>query len=135
MRLLRSASCPEPHSGVDGDAIEVMSASYVPTIRWLYPAVLLALLSAAPSSAAAQSVDVLHNFSGRSFSEGPQGSLLVASDGQIYGTTMVGGTYSNGSIFRMTPSGSVTVLHSFGPVPGTSGGSHPNAALIQATDG
>jgi uncharacterized repeat protein (TIGR03803 family) len=72
----------------------------------------------------------LHKFVGNDGSN-PLGALLQASDGNLYGTTQVGGIGNEGTIFRMTLEGSFTTLHEFaGP-----DGSQPYAALIQATDG
>ena len=67
----------------------------------------------------------------------PDAGLVLASDGNFYGTTSWGGAYvtcdSNpcGTIFRITPGGRLTTLHSFD---GTDGAT-PNARLVQATDG
>jgi len=64
---------------------------------------------------------------------GPTGNLVQASDGNFYGMTSLGGTYGNGTIFQVTPSGVHTVLYSFtGTLPD---GSHPGGSLIQASDG
>jgi uncharacterized repeat protein (TIGR03803 family) len=52
--------------------------------------------------------------------------MIQGTDGDFYGTT--GGT---GTVFKMTPSGTLTTLHSFN---GTDG-SDPSCALVQATDG
>ena len=64
----------------------------------------------------------------------PYAGLIQATDGNFYGTTSDGGTSSAGTVFRMTPSGTVTILHSFATVP-DGGYPYPYAALIQATDG
>jgi uncharacterized repeat protein (TIGR03803 family) len=61
----------------------------------------------------------------------PRASLLQARDGNFYGTTYEGGTFGTGTIFRMTPGGTVTVIHSFTG----SDGKNPVAALIQGGDG
>ncbi|WP_157995377.1 choice-of-anchor tandem repeat GloVer-containing protein [Peristeroidobacter soli] len=61
------------------------------------------------------------------------GSLVQASDGNFYGASMAGGTANNGALFRMTPSGVVTLLDVFKD--GTLNGSQPAGGLIQANDG
>ncbi|HEV2381125.1 MAG TPA: choice-of-anchor tandem repeat GloVer-containing protein [Terriglobia bacterium] len=62
---------------------------------------------------------------------GPTAGLVEASDGNFYGTTFWGGTYSDGIVFKISPTGRLTTLHSFD----SNDGSNPNAALLQATDG
>jgi len=62
--------------------------------------------------------------------------LLLASDGNFYGTDQFGGTSTNctygcGTVYRITPGGVVTILHSFD---GTDG-KEPLAGLIEASDG
>jgi uncharacterized repeat protein (TIGR03803 family) len=67
------------------------------------------------------------------------GRLIQASDGDFYGTARIGGDlscggpfgYGCGTVFKITPAGTLTVLHSFD---GTDG-ANPNAGLVQATDG
>jgi len=61
----------------------------------------------------------------------PYVGLVQASDGNFYGTTVAGGTSDWGTVFKITPSGTLTTLHSFD---GADGGS-PWAALVQASDG
>jgi uncharacterized repeat protein (TIGR03803 family) len=39
--------------------------------------------------------------------------LLLASDGNYYGTTSGGGAHNSGTIFRITPGGGLTTIHSF----------------------
>ena len=61
----------------------------------------------------------------------PQGSLLQAADGNFYGTTSSGGSGGQGTVFRITPTGELTVLHSFV----TTDGASPDAGLVQGADG
>lgn len=62
----------------------------------------------------------------------PSGTPLIqANDGNFYGTTMAGGTSNMGVVFRMTPAGALTNLHSFTGADGKI----PVAALLQAADG
>jgi uncharacterized repeat protein (TIGR03803 family) len=64
--------------------------------------------------------------------EEPLGSLIMGTDGNLYGTTSTGGANGNyGTIFQLTPSGTLTTLHSFN---GTDG-SDPIATLTQSTNG
>lgn len=66
----------------------------------------------------------------------PNGALIVGTDGNIYGTTLAGGGSSNtGTVFKLTPTGKLTTLHSFCPETGCTDGEVPFAGLVQANDG
>jgi uncharacterized repeat protein (TIGR03803 family) len=67
----------------------------------------------------------------------PQAALIQATDGNFYGTTQQGGgTFSLGTVFKITPSGTLTTLHSFCPAgPPCTDGYNPVNGLVQATDG
>jgi uncharacterized repeat protein (TIGR03803 family) len=68
----------------------------------------------------------------------PQAGLVQGKDGNFYGTTGAGGTINNGSngtVFKMTPKGSLTTLYSFCSGAGCPDGAGPQAGLVQATDG
>jgi uncharacterized repeat protein (TIGR03803 family) len=82
---------------------------------------------------------VLYSF-GANITDGlqPQANLLLGNDGNFYGTTNDGGSYREGTVFKITPSGTETVLHSFSGNGGTDGsqdGASTASALIQGTDG
>jgi uncharacterized repeat protein (TIGR03803 family) len=62
----------------------------------------------------------------------PAGGLLLDSAGNLYGTTAQGGTYDDGTIFKVTPSGAETSLYCFGP---NQSGAGPESALIRDTAG
>jgi uncharacterized repeat protein (TIGR03803 family) len=73
----------------------------------------------------------------------PFSGLVLASDGNFYGTTQYGGAgpcddgfYAGcGTIFRITSSGTMTTLYSFCAQTGCTDGQSPFAGLFQATDG
>jgi uncharacterized repeat protein (TIGR03803 family) len=46
---------------------------------------------------------VLHEFAGGSDGAFPYGGLIVDTTGAVYGTTYQGGTYGNGTIYKVTP--------------------------------
>ena len=62
----------------------------------------------------------------------PIAGLVLGSDGSFYGTTTAGGTRNLGTIFKITPSGGLTTLYSFGGQPD---GAYPYAVLVQGSDG
>jgi len=75
---------------------------------------------------------VLHSFGGGTDGINPYGNLIQASDGNLYGTTELGGGHSLGTVFKMTTSGGESVFHSFGAA---GDGSNPYGDVIQAKDG
>jgi uncharacterized repeat protein (TIGR03803 family) len=83
------------------------------------------------ASAAPVAQSAIHSFNGIDGSE-PKARLIQGTDGNFYGTTSTGGTANSGTVFKMTPAGTVTTLHSF--TAGTDGAA-PTAGLIQASDG
>ncbi len=67
----------------------------------------------------------------------PEGALVQATDGYFYGTTVLGGDLTAcsdqgcGTVFKITPAGTLTTLHKFGGMDGAK----PIAGLVHATDG
>jgi uncharacterized repeat protein (TIGR03803 family) len=76
----------------------------------------------------------LYNF-GATSADGiePVSGLVMDGNGNLYGTTYLGGMYGVGTVFRVTPEGVETVLHTF--VNNETDGSFPWAALILDNDG
>jgi uncharacterized repeat protein (TIGR03803 family) len=90
---------------------------------------------------AAGALTTLYSFCSRARcmdGETPYASLIQAIDGNFYGTTEQGGNdYSAGTVFRITPAGKLTTLHTFcsqNP-PSCSDGLYPVASLTQDTNG
>lgn len=61
--------------------------------------------------------------------------LLLAPDGNLYGTTLKGGANNLGTIFRVTTNGVLTTLISFTGTNGLFRGAIPQAGLIDGKDG
>ena len=59
----------------------------------------------------------------------PRAGLLLAADGNYYGTAYQGGPNGYGTVFKMTPAGAVTLVHAFGGPPFGSG--FPLSAVTQ----
>jgi uncharacterized repeat protein (TIGR03803 family) len=70
---------------------------------------------------------VLHNFNGRD-GGGPSRSLVRDAAGDLYGTASDGGTGSFGTVFKLSPTGALTVLHNF---TGGADGQYPAAGLVR----
>jgi uncharacterized repeat protein (TIGR03803 family) len=60
------------------------------------------------------------------------GGMTLGTDGNLYGDTYAGGTDNLGVTFKVTPSGTQTVLHNF---TNTGDGDGPSNALVLGTDG
>jgi len=65
----------------------------------------------------------------------PFAGLIQATDGSFYGTTSEGGANSHGTVFKISPSGTLATLHSFCSETGCADGQYPSAGLVQAIDG
>ncbi len=65
----------------------------------------------------------------------PYAGLVLATDGNFYGTTWIGGASGPGTVFRITPQGALTTIYSFCTQPNCSDGGFPEAALIEGSDG
>ena len=63
------------------------------------------------------------------------GGLVLATDGNFYGTAARGGANGGGTIFRVTEGGSFSTLYTFCSKPGCLDGEAPFGGLVQATDG
>ena len=65
----------------------------------------------------------------------PNAALVQGTDGNLYGTTEKGGAYAQGTVFQITPSGTLTTLYSFCATSGCPDGASPYAALVQGRGG
>ena len=73
----------------------------------------------------------LHSFQGEG-GVSPNGRLIQAIDGNFYGTTQSGGIGGLGTVFRMTPDGTVSRFYTF---LSTAAGAFPQGGVTQAIDG
>jgi len=79
---------------------------------------------------------VLHSFCARTGcpdGSHPRADLVMDTARNLYGTTYSGGTNSVGTVFKLSPNGTETVLHSFAA--NGSDGTHPYAGLVTDTIG
>ena len=75
---------------------------------------------------------VLYAFAGGSDGANPEAGVIQGSDGNFYGNTLQGGANGLGTVFKITPGGTETILHAFA---GSSDGANPGANLVQGSDG
>ncbi len=61
--------------------------------------------------------------------------VVQGSDGNFYGTTLEGGANNEGTVYKITPSGALTTLYSFCAQSECTDGLHPEAGLLQGSDG
>jgi uncharacterized repeat protein (TIGR03803 family) len=89
-------------------------------------------------------VTTLYSFGFPPSASFPRAALLKGTDGNFYGTTYYGGTnsciyggtnYGCGTIFKITPSGTLTTLYSFCSKSDCADGQAPDAPLLEGTDG
>lgn len=64
----------------------------------------------------------------------PDATLIRGADGNFYGTSTAGGTYGEGTVYKLTPAGVETVLFSFSAGAGN-GPATPLGGVTQGPDG
>jgi uncharacterized repeat protein (TIGR03803 family) len=96
--------------------LKVAAAAALP---WL----LATSVSAQPATPSLLTLDFLNAQNGL-----PQGALIQASNGNFYGTS----TQAGGSVFQVTPTGTLTTLYTF---TNSASGTVPQAALVQGSNG
>jgi uncharacterized repeat protein (TIGR03803 family) len=101
---------------------------------------LLGLGLIAAQSASAQTFKVLYTFTGRSDGGIPEGNLVRDTAGNFYGATYQGGdlncntfTPGCGVVFKLSPTGKETVLHTF--TSGRSDGANPAGGVVRDAKG
>ena len=100
--------------------------------RWATSLAIAALMMlATPISSRAQ-FTTLVSFTGANGNLPFMENLVQGKNGSLYGTTTYGGTSGNGTIFKVTPTGTLTTIYNFANTPD---GANPDAGLVLGTDG
>ena len=76
--------------------------------------------------------NVIHSFGHGTDGNEPIGGVVIDKAGNVYGTTLLGGAYGNGTIYQVTQSGVERVIYSF---TGGSDAVNPAAAVTLDADG
>ncbi len=94
---------------------------------------LLFVAGAAPTALHSQTYKDLHNFNCATdgCNANYSGIMAQGRDGDLYGTSHQGGSSGLGTVFKLTPSGTISILHNFAG----SDGSHPYSGLTLGLDG
>jgi uncharacterized repeat protein (TIGR03803 family) len=97
-------------------------------------ATILAIAAPGISSARAQNTYAdLHDFNTSTLASPEYSGILAQGrDGNLYGTTPSGGTLGFGGVFKITPTGTYSVIYNFD---GTAHGKTPRSGLMLGTDG
>jgi uncharacterized repeat protein (TIGR03803 family) len=104
-------------------------------IRVISGALALSFYLSACLPAATQVLRTVFTFDGSNGIAPASMALIQGIDGNYYGTTMRGGEFSSGTVFKLSPSGNESVLYSFCSLPNCADGAGPYAGLVQASDG
>jgi len=110
--------------------------SHKPANSYFRAVILVALVAlCAGAIASAQTVATVYNFLGgtKSGANPWYVTLVQGTDGDLYGTTYNGGSKSMGTAFKVTTTGTFTLLHSFAG--GATDGANPTGGLTLGTDG
>ena len=97
--------------------------------------ILFAFRAAMAVASPAQTLTTLVSFDYTNGAEPLYESLVQGPDGNFYGTTNGAGTHNGGIVFKMTPSGTVTVLYNFCGGSNCTDGNAPVAGLALGSDG
>jgi uncharacterized repeat protein (TIGR03803 family) len=107
------------------------SANPIGRLRTSLAATLLAVAGCSFSTSV-----TLYSFSDGSDGRNPHGGVIADAAGNFYGTTSAGGANDGGTVFQVTPSGTLNVLYSFAGVGDpVADGANPQAGLISDAAG
>jgi len=102
-------------------------SSLTTIIPKLHLVVVVALLVMAGQIARAQTLTVLHTFTGENGDGAtPYAGMILDTEGNLYGTTEFGGEWGGGSVFKLAPDGTLQDIW-----PASAGGSQPLAAVLK----
>ncbi len=85
-------------------------------------------------SVQAQTLNVIHNFTGGGDGADPRAGLTKDAAGNFYGTSRDGGTYGLGTVFKLALKGSNWILTPLDSFAGGNDGANPDAKVIFGPD-
>src|SRR5215469_521932 len=126
MVRLRSVRCVPPNATAIAMTLSHSARAFAASCAAL-------MVAAAATAAAAPIETLLYSFGAPLDGVQPRAGLIADSAGNLYGTTADGGAFGRGTVFRVTPSGTETTLHSFAGPPDD--GALPLAGLVADSAG
>jgi len=90
--------------------------------------VVVSVLALAIAPAFAVTESVIYSFANPPDAYSPKCNLVLDTAGNMYGTTFSGGVNNLGAVFKVTPTGTESVIYSFA---GGSDGTHPVGGLVR----
>ncbi len=102
------------------------------TRRWAASSAMTILLVLATAISSPAQFTTLVSFTGPNGDQPFQENLVQGVDGNLYGTTTYGGTHNDGTIFKVTPGGTLTTIYNFANTPD---GANPYTGLVLGTNG
>ena len=95
----------------------------------------LAVLFVIGPTAKAQTFTVLHNFTNGTDGSYPRAGVTVSPSGVVYGTAEGGGTFGNGTVFKLSQVNSTWVFSPLYEFAGGNDGSYPIGGVVIGPDG
>jgi uncharacterized repeat protein (TIGR03803 family) len=111
---------------------ETLGARWRPAFAGTLSLLLAIGLGAVPSAHAQMMEKILHIFTGGSDGGNPYGGLIADAQENLYGTTLAGGAYGYGTVFKLDKNGDLKVLYNF---TGGSDGANPYGGVIRDAQG
>jgi len=116
--------------------VNKLNRPFMSKLSWGKTACAVALLGVATAIASpAQTFSTLVTFNYTNGANPYFVSLVQGTDGNLYGTTEGGGANGEGTVFKVTPTGTLTTLYSFCAKTNCTDGSVPFGGLVLGTDG
>jgi uncharacterized repeat protein (TIGR03803 family) len=106
--------------------------NFAPTTASIVFMLWLAMAGVAPASVTYTN---LASFDKTNGYEPTHTALIQATDGNLYGVTSYGGANDEGVVFRITPSGTLTVIYSFCSLASCADGANPYSSLFLGSNG
>ena len=105
------------------------------SVRLISISVAFVLITVLTPSSLAQTLQVIYNFTGAQDGRYPVAGLSMDQAGNLYGTTVDGGAYGLGTVFKLSDRGSGWTLDPLYSFAGGKDGAHPYAKVVLGPGG